>query len=48
MTEIKVVAAKLLSKYRLVATPNTKNLEYIKGDIFLLSYEDPDMKLEKR
>ncbi len=47
MVEMKLAMAKLLSKYRLLSTPNTK-LEHLKGDQFLIAFEDMKIKLEKR
>ncbi len=47
MIEIKIFLAKLLSKFRIVATPKTV-LEYVKGDLFLLHYNEMVVKLEAR
>ncbi len=44
---MKLGLAKLLCKYRLVATDNTK-LVHRTGEQFLLSYEDLKIKLEPR
>lgn len=47
LTETKIGLAKLLTKYRLVAAPETK-LDIRTGDLFLLSYEKMMIKLEER
>ena len=47
MVEMKIAAAKLLQKFRFVATPSTK-LEIFTGDIFMLGYPDFAFKVEER
>ncbi len=47
LTEIKVFLAKLMRKYRIVATPKTK-VDYHKGDLFLLFFSEMVVKLEAR
>ncbi len=39
--------AKLLSKFRLVPTENTR-LEHMEGDLFLIAFPHMKIKLEKR
>ncbi len=45
--EMKIAMAKLLSKYRLVAVPETK-LDVLSGDQFILNYPYMKVKLEER
>lgn len=45
--EMKIAIAKLLAKYKLVDSIETK-LDIEKGDIFLLSYPEMKVKLELR
>lgn len=47
MVEMKIAAAKLLAKYRLVAVPETK-LDPQRGDTILISFECMKVKLERR
>jgi len=47
MVEMKIAMAKLLSKFRIVATPKTK-IEPLLGDSFLFSYDNVHIKLEPR
>ncbi len=47
MVEIKLAMAKLLSRYRLISSENTK-LEPLKGDLFLIGFKDMKIRLEKR
>ena len=47
MVEMKIAIAKLLARFRIMATPETK-LEPLKGDPFLFSYDEIRVKLEPR
>lgn len=44
---MKITLAKFLTKYRLVATRDTR-LEFLKGDLFFLSFPEVKVKLELR
>jgi cytochrome P450 len=47
ITEIKIFMGKLLNKYRIVATPDTK-IQYFNGDTFFFMYPEIVVKLEAR
>ena len=47
MVEMKIIAAKLLAKYRIEDTPETK-INFDTGDLFLLSYPEIKVKLVPR
>ena len=47
MVEMKLAASKLLSRYRLSATRNTR-LDLAKGDVFLYFFNEMRVRLEKR
>ena len=47
MIEMKIAMAKLLAKFKIVATPAT-SMDVLKGDTFLFSYGDILVKLEPR
>jgi hypothetical protein len=47
MVEMKIALAKLVYKYRIVATPETR-IDYNLGDPFFLSYPEVKVKLEAR
>ena len=47
MDEMKITLAKFLTKYNLVATADTK-LEFLKGDLFFLSFPEVKIKLQVR
>ncbi len=47
MVQMKLMLAKLLHKYRLVATENTK-LEHCKGVPLILVFDEIKIKLEER
>ena len=47
MIEMKTALVKILSKYRIIATEDTK-LDFQRGDTFLLSYPEMKVKLAER
>ena len=47
MVEMKIAMAKLLAKFKIVASPAT-SMDVLKGDTFLFSYGDILVKLEPR
>ena len=49
LVEIKIVLAKLLSKYRFsLVSEADRELKLPKGDMFMYSYEEPELRMEKR
>lgn len=47
MAEVKIAAAKMIANYKFSATPETK-LEMFKGDLFLITFPEVKLKVEKR
>ena len=48
MEEIKVTLAKLLNNFKILEEPNVTNLTFNKGGLFLLSYNEMNVRIQER
>ena len=48
MEEMKITLAKLLSNFKVIEEPNVTKLEFDKGNVFMLSYKEMKVRIQKR